>query len=105
MSTRTLHTDDLCPFCLLAEQVLSGAIGDWDISISWRAFELRLEPVPTLLMEDRYLPPSGTTPFIPRQTTGSSIPLPSIEDRSSPGTRFTRSYVSSQAHHSRKEIQ
>lgn len=40
------------PYSLLAEQVLSDAIGDRDIPINWQAFELRSAPVLTLKPED-----------------------------------------------------
>ncbi|WP_114388763.1 DsbA family oxidoreductase [Notoacmeibacter marinus] len=52
----TVYSDYVCPYCLLAEQVLSQAIGERDIPLSWRAFELRPEPAPTLRLEDPYLP-------------------------------------------------
>lgn len=56
MTTITVYSDYVCPYCLLAERVLSEAIGERDISINWRAFELRPDPVPTLRPEDPYLP-------------------------------------------------
>lgn len=79
MSTVTVYSDYVCPFCLLAEQVLSDAIGDRDISISWRAFELRPEPVPTLRPEDPYLPAIWSRPVYPlADRLGVPIRLPSI---------------------------
>lgn len=79
MSTVTVYSDYVCPFCLLAEQVLSGAIGDRDISISWRAFELRPEPVPTLRPEDSYLPAIWSRSVYPlADRLGVPIRLPSI---------------------------
>ncbi|MCM2506048.1 DsbA family oxidoreductase [Aureimonas altamirensis] len=56
MTRIAVYSDYVCPFCLLAEQVVSEAIGDRDIPIQWRAFELRPDPVPTLKPEDPYLP-------------------------------------------------
>ena len=56
MTSITIYSDYVCPFCMLAETVLSDAIGDRDIAIDWRAFELRPDPVPTLKPEDPYLP-------------------------------------------------
>lgn len=79
MRTVTVYSDYVCPFCLLAEQVLSDAIGDRDIRISWRAFELRPEPVPTLRPEDPYLPAIWKKAVYPRaESLGVPIRLPSI---------------------------
>ncbi len=79
MSAVTVYTDYVCPFCLLAEQVLSDAIGDRDVSISWRAFELRPEPAPTLRPEDPYLPTVWTRSVYPlAERLGVPIRLPSI---------------------------
>ncbi|MBP6563196.1 MAG: DsbA family oxidoreductase [Neisseriaceae bacterium] len=55
MAEVTVYADYVCPYCLLAEQSLLAAIGERDISIRWRAFELRPDPVPTLRPEDDYL--------------------------------------------------
>lgn len=74
-----IYSDYVCPFCLLAESVLSEAIGDRDISIEWRAFELRPEPVPTLRVEDGYLPAIWKNAVYPRaEQLGVRIHLPSI---------------------------
>ena len=75
----TVYSDYVCPFCLLAESVLSEAIGDRDISIEWRAFELRPEPVPTLRVEDGYLPAIWKNAVYPRaEQLGVPIRLPAI---------------------------
>ncbi|WP_306028307.1 DsbA family protein [Stappia sp. MMSF_3263] len=74
-----VYSDYVCPFCLLAENVLSEAIGGRDISINWRAFELRPEPVPTLRVEDGYLPAVWKNAVYPRaEQLGVRIQLPSI---------------------------
>lgn len=52
----TIYTDYVCPYCLLAEHVIEDVIQGLDIEINWRPFELRPEPVPTLRVEDPYLP-------------------------------------------------
>ena len=79
MSSVTVYADYVCPFCLLAEQVLSDVIGDREIRISWRAFELRPEPVPTLRPEDPYLPTIWSRFVYPlAERLGVSIRLPSI---------------------------
>lgn len=79
MSAVTVYTDYVCPFCLLAEQVLSDAIGERAISISWRAFELRPDPAPTLRPEDPYLPAVWSkSVYPPAERLGVLIRLPSI---------------------------
>lgn len=89
MSAITVYTDYVCPFCLLAEQVLSDTIGDRDITISWRAFELRPDPVPTLRPEDPYLPNVWNRSVYPlAERLGVPIRLPSI----SPQPRTTKAF-------------
>lgn len=79
MSAIAVYSDYVCPFCLLAERVLSDAIGDRDISISWRAFELRPEPAPTLRPEGPYLPAIWNRSVYPlAERLGVPIRLPSI---------------------------
>ena len=79
MTCITVYSDYVCPYCLLAEQVLSDAIGDRDIRINWRAFELRRAPVPTLRPEDSYLPTIWNNSIYPlAERLGVPIRLPSI---------------------------
>lgn len=79
MTSITIYSDYVCPFCMLAETVLSDAIGDRDIAIDWRAFELRPDPVPTLKPEDPYLPAIWRKAVYPRaESLGVPIKLPSI---------------------------
>ncbi len=79
MTTITIYADYVCPFCLLAERVISKAIGNQHISINWRAFELRPYPVPTLKPEDTYLPAIWQQSFYPlAERLGVPIQLPSI---------------------------
>jgi predicted DsbA family dithiol-disulfide isomerase len=79
MNRITVYSDYVCPFCLLAEQVLFEAIGDRDIPITWRAFELRPDPVPTLRPEDPYLPAIWQSSVYPlAKRLGVPIRLPSI---------------------------
>ena len=75
----TVYSDYVCPYCLLAEQVLSQAIGERDIRISWRAFELRPEPAPTLRTDAPYLPSVWRKSVYPlAERLGVPIQLPSI---------------------------
>lgn len=54
-------------------------IGDRDIRIAWRAFELRPAPVPTLRPEDPYLPNIWRKSVYPlAERLGVSITLPTI---------------------------
>ncbi len=48
--------DYVCPYCLLAEAVVRDVVPDKSVTIDWRAFDLRPDPVPTLRPEDPYLP-------------------------------------------------
>lgn len=79
MTSITIYADYVCPYCMLAEQVVAEAIGQRDISIQWRAFELRPAPVPTLRPEDVYLPIIWRTSVYPTaERLGVPIALPSI---------------------------
>ncbi|MGB6102299.1 MAG: DsbA family oxidoreductase [Pusillimonas sp.] len=79
MSSITLYSDYVCPYCLLAEKGLSDAIGDRDIAITWRPFELRPAPEPTLRPEDPYLPSVWKRSVYPlAERLGVPIRLPSI---------------------------
>ncbi|MDR0216965.1 MAG: DsbA family oxidoreductase [Comamonas sp.] len=79
MSAITLYSDYVCPYCLLAEKVLSDAIGNRDIAITWRPFELRPAPEPTLRPEDPYLPSVWQRSVYPlAERLGVPIRLPSI---------------------------
>lgn len=89
MPAITVYADYVCPFCLLAERVLSDAIGGRDVSVAWRAFELRPEPAPTLRPEDPYLPAIWTTSVYPlADRLGVALRLPSI----SPQPRTARAF-------------
>lgn len=79
MSKITIYSDYVCPFCLLAEQVLTKAIGERDIPLTWSAFELCPDPVPTLRPEDPYLPAIWQRSVYPlAEQLGVPIRLPSI---------------------------
>lgn len=75
----TIYTDYVCPYCLLAEQVISEVIKGEDVAIKWRPFELRPDPVPTLRVEDRYLPDIWKRSVYPMaEQLGVEIKLPNI---------------------------
>lgn len=46
-----VYSDYVCPFCLLAEEVLAEATKGLDVDIQWRPFELRPASVPTLIID------------------------------------------------------
>lgn len=79
MTSLTIYADYVCPYCLLAGQLVSAAIGERDIRIAWRPFELRPAPVPTLRPEDPYLPAVWRDSVYPAaERLGMPIKLPSI---------------------------
>ncbi|MDF3839991.1 DsbA family oxidoreductase [Cupriavidus basilensis] len=79
MASITIYSDYVCPYCLLAEKELSDAIGDRDISVTWRPFELRPAPEATLRPEDPYLPSVWQRSVYPLALgLGVPIRLPSI---------------------------
>ncbi|MFC7343235.1 DsbA family oxidoreductase [Saccharopolyspora griseoalba] len=50
-------SDYVCPFCLIADEVIERAIADRpDVEVVHHAHELRPHPTPTLRPEDSYLP-------------------------------------------------
>lgn len=74
-----VYTDYVCPYCLLAEKELRQAIKGKDIKIRWRPFELRPFPVPTLKVEDEYLPSIWKRSVYPlAEELGVDIKLPKI---------------------------
>ncbi|WP_129139390.1 DsbA family oxidoreductase [Modicisalibacter coralii] len=75
----TIYTDYVCPYCLLAEHVIEDVIKGQDIDIQWRPYELRPEPVPTLRVEDPYLPQVWKQSVYPMaERLGVPIKLPSL---------------------------
>lgn len=87
MTTLILYSDFVCPYCLLAEKVLSDVVAGHELRVDRRAFELRPEPVPTLRPEDSYLPAVWQSSVYPLAARlGVSLRLPSV----SPQPRTTR---------------
>jgi len=74
-----IYSDYVCPYCLLVETELRQAIKGKDIKIRWRPFELRPFPVPTLRVEDEYLPSIWKHSVYPlAEKLGVDITLPDI---------------------------
>lgn len=75
----TVYTDYVCPYCLLGEKIIREAIEGRDVRIRWRPFELRPDPVPTLRVEDEYLPRVWRDSVYPMaERLGVPIVLPRI---------------------------
>ncbi|OJA07472.1 DsbA family protein [Halomonas sp. QHL1] len=74
-----VYTDYVCPFCLLAEEAIAQATKGLDVEIRWRPFELRPAPVPTLKVEDPYLPKIWREAVYPMaEKLGVPIKLPNV---------------------------
>lgn len=74
-----IYTDYVCPYCLLAEHIVEDVIQGQDVEINWRPYELRPEPVPTLRVEDPYLPQVWKQSVYPMaERLGVPIKLPAI---------------------------
>ena len=74
-----IYSDSVCPFCLLAHKVIEKATKNIDIKISWKPFELRPYPIPTLRVEDEYLPEIWKRAVYPMaESLNVPILLPSI---------------------------
>ena len=78
-------SDFVCPFCYLAapalDQLASGEAGE--ITISWRAFELRPDPVPTLDPKGDYLRKAWAESVYPMaKQCGVTLNLPPVQPRS-----------------------
>ncbi|MFC0626556.1 DsbA family oxidoreductase [Kribbella deserti] len=71
-------SDYVCPFCLIADELLERALSDRpDVKVVHRPFELRPHPTPTLRPEDPYLPgiwQIGVYPMARRYEVPLSLP-------------------------------
>lgn len=78
MTTRIhVYADYVCPYCLLAEHVVTEAVGEEDVAIQWHPFELRPDPVPTLRVDAAYLPTVWRQSVYPlAERIGVDIQLP-----------------------------
>jgi len=74
-----IYTDFVCPYCLLLERRLHKVFSSEEIKVTWRAHELRPFPVPTLKVEDEYLPRVWSDSVYPlAEQIGVDIRLPRI---------------------------
>lgn len=86
MASRTgilVWSDYVCPFCYLALPVMRRVAEDLDVDVSWRAFELRPEPQPTLDPDGEYLHNVWDTAVYPMaDQRGMVLRLPPVQPRS-----------------------
>lgn len=75
----TVYFDYVCPYCLLAEDIVGTAAAEAGAAVSWRPFELRPHPNPTLRPEDDYLPRVWRASVYPMaKQLGIPITLPTV---------------------------
>ncbi|WP_227284629.1 DsbA family protein [Boseongicola sp. H5] len=73
-----VYSDFVCPYCLLADKILTPVAEEENAEIVWHPFELRPDPVPTLKVEDPYLPSIWERSVYPMaKRLGQPIRLPS----------------------------
>ncbi|MFD1146943.1 DsbA family oxidoreductase [Saccharothrix hoggarensis] len=74
-----VYFDYVCPYCLLAEDVIETAAAEAGATVTWRPYELRPHPNPTLRPEDDYLPRVWRTSVYPMaERLGVPIKLPTV---------------------------
>lgn len=74
-----VYFDYVCPYCLLAEDTIVTVAADAGAKVSWRPYELRPCPNPTLRPEDDYLPRVWRNSVYPMaKRLGVPITLPTI---------------------------
>ncbi|WP_035302978.1 DsbA family oxidoreductase [Actinokineospora inagensis] len=101
----TVYFDYVCPYCLLAEDIITITAADAGATVSWRAFELRPHPNPTLRPEDDYLPRVWRQSVYPMaERLGVPIKLPTISPQpyshlAFEGAHFAREHGVVEAYH------
>lgn len=91
MTTKVdVFIDYVCPFCFLVEGALEELKRDRDVEVTIRPFELRPDPVPTLLPENDYLPQIWKDAVYPMaDRLGVPMTLPSV----SPQPRTEKAFM------------
>ncbi|EON68444.1 hypothetical protein W97_07654 [Coniosporium apollinis CBS 100218] len=97
-TTVDIYSDYVCPFCLLAEEVLTAELKDRrDVKVRWHPFELRQYPTPTLRTEDEYLPRVWKSSVYPMAARlGVDIKLPNISPQPYTHTAFEGSFFAAE---------
>jgi predicted DsbA family dithiol-disulfide isomerase len=78
-------SDYVCPFCYLEEPMLDQIQEEYEdrIEVEWKAFELRLDPVPTLEPNAEYLRSTWERAVYPMaRQRGMTLRLPPVQPRS-----------------------
>jgi len=105
LPTVTVYFDYVCPYCLLAEETITTAVAEHGAEVSWRPFELRPQPHPTLRPEDDYLPRVWRSSVYPMaEQLGVPITLPSVSPQpythlAFEGALFARAHQRAEAYH------
>ncbi|MET8760664.1 DsbA family protein [Lentzea sp. NPDC004782] len=74
-----VYFDYVCPYCLLAEDIIEKAAAEAGATVTWRPYELRPHPNPTLRPEDEYLPRVWRSSVYPMaERLGVPIKLPTV---------------------------
>ncbi|MFI9008169.1 DsbA family protein [Actinosynnema sp. NPDC053489] len=74
-----VYFDYVCPYCLLAEDAVKTAAADAGATVTWRPYELRPHPNPTLRPEDEYLPRVWRSSVHPMaERLGVPVKLPTV---------------------------
>ncbi len=76
-------SDYVCPYCYLELPVLQRLARECRVAVTWRAFELRPEPVPTLDPDGDYLRRVWNASVYPMaRDRGMNLKLPPLQPRS-----------------------
>ncbi len=96
-------SDYVCPFCYLELPVLQRLASESPLTVSWRAFELRPDPVPTLEPDGEYLHRVWNASVYPMaRDRGMVLKLPPVQPRSRKAfetAEFAREYGAFDAVH------
>lgn len=94
-----IWSDYVCPFCLIADELIERATVDRDdVEVVHHPFELRPDPVPTLRPEDDYLPTVWARAVYPMaERHGVSLRLPTISPQPRTALAFRGSYHATDA--------
>lgn len=80
-----IWSDYVCPFCYLELPVINGLADEYGdrVDITWRSFELRPAPAPTLDPKGKYLQDTWARLVYPMaQERGMTLHLPPVQPRS-----------------------
>lgn len=102
----TVYFDYVCPYCLLAEETIVATAAEQGAMVSWRPFELRPAPNPTLRPDDDYLPRVWRASVYPMaEQLGVEIALPTVSPQpythlAFEGAQYARAHGHAEQYHS-----